>query len=187
MKAFLTGFALAAATNFVVFPVNARKPVFKEMTGMLGAMRGIIKAQVEYMRAYEDENLGDNEDSSSDDSVEKTDSFKHETKKSNPDPLKAREAALRGAAQGVFGLLGKMPADIPFAKREIAFGKLCSQDISELNKKLREGCLPLLGLCSLIDLTRKDAEAGGWEDMLSIDKSKFDALPETEQIGRAHV
>ena len=53
IKSFLTGFALAAGVHFLVFPTNARTPVWGEMTGMLGAMRRLVDAQMAYMHGLE--------------------------------------------------------------------------------------------------------------------------------------
>ncbi|KAK0822285.1 hypothetical protein LTR73_009348, partial [Friedmanniomyces endolithicus] len=50
LEAFLTGFALATGTNLFIFPTSARSVVFKEMTGYLMCLSGMLKAQTAYMQ-----------------------------------------------------------------------------------------------------------------------------------------
>ncbi|KAL9082992.1 MAG: hypothetical protein Q9159_006051 [Coniocarpon cinnabarinum] len=196
LKAFLTGFSLATGTHFVVFPVTMRKPVFGQMAGLLGAMRGVIKAQSAYMRAFEDERVSSHEErSSSESSSEKASVGIHKKSsifntsrrskaKTEPHVLAMREEAIKAAVSGLHTLLGKLQGDIPFAKREMVYGKFNSEDIRDTMTKMRLCALPLLGLGSVIDLLRRAARFGGWEDML--DASKNDAPATTEQEKQDH-
>jgi len=42
LEAFLTAFAIATAVNLFIIPISSRTVVFKEFTGYLGAVRGVM-------------------------------------------------------------------------------------------------------------------------------------------------
>ena len=49
----MTGFALATGVHFFVFPTSSRKVVFKEATGYMMCLGGVLKAQTAYMQSLE--------------------------------------------------------------------------------------------------------------------------------------
>ena len=191
--AFLSGFGIATATHFIVVPINARMPVFGALTSMVEGMRGVLKAHSAFMQAYEDEQLITSHLSSSEDSEEDAAEhkeqlrtkglFHHRVKdeSGSTNPIISKEEALTASTQGLVALLAKLEADVPFAKRETAFGKLNSQDISDMVRKLRETTLPLLGLGSLIDITHNYSKLNGWDKLFDSNKTAWEALSEEER------
>ena len=189
LKCFLTGFALAVGVHFVIFPVSARKPVFGDIAGMLGALRGILKAQTAFMQAFEDGGGPNAKESLSqtlngNTSKASNGSAQHPI---DPEVLRAREGAVKAATQGLHMLLGKTQADLPPAKREWAYGKLTAEDISESISKIRNCALPIIGLASLIDTLHQVSHFGEWDVLLTPDKSEFNALSDAEKERREHV
>jgi hypothetical protein len=149
LETFLTGFAVAAGVHFVVFPVTCRKIVFKEFSGYLGALQGGLKAHQAYLRSLED-----------------PDQFaKALVSDVDRETLPSAEAAgVRTAIGAITGLHGKLQADLPFAKREIALGKLGPDDLKDLNKLIRQIMLPVVGLGAIMDVFDRMAAAQGWTE-----------------------
>jgi hypothetical protein len=149
LETFLTGFAVAAGVHFVVFPVTCRKIVFKEFAGYLAALQGGLKAHQAYLHSLEDPGqfakamVGD-VDSKTATSVE--------------------AAGVRAAIGGISGLHGKLQGDLPFAKREIALGKLGPDDLKDLNKLVRLVMLPVVGLGAIMDIFDRIAASQGWTE-----------------------
>ena len=71
-------------------------------------------------------------------------------------------AALNGAVQGLQALFGKIHGDMPFAKRELAWGKLNCTDIDEISKLFRGILTPLIGMRTVTDIFERIAERRGW-------------------------
>ncbi|KAK8007793.1 hypothetical protein PG989_001783 [Apiospora arundinis] len=59
-------------------------------------------------------------------------------------------------------LSGKMQADLVFAKRDFAWGKLDGCDIKLLFYHLRSCIIPIIGLSTVIDIFQRIAERRGW-------------------------
>jgi len=134
--AFLTGFGVAAGVNLFVFPVSSRTVVFGEMAGYLGAFRGFIKVQRDYLRSLED-----------------VDMFRDQVPEA---------AAVKSTIAGIKALHGKLALDLAFSKREFAYGKLSASDISQMFKLLRLIMLPITGLTAMIDIMQNIADSQGY-------------------------
>lgn len=76
----------------------------------------------------------------------------------------AESAKLQGMLEKLYGLHTKLPADIKFAKREVAIGKLSSKDITEVWKRMKLIMIPITGLNTIIDVLQRRAESGGWNN-----------------------
>ncbi|KAE9984928.1 hypothetical protein EG328_008126 [Venturia inaequalis] len=149
LETFLTGFAVAAGVHFVVFPVTCRKIVFKEFAGYLGALQGGLKAHQAYLHSLEDpENFAKAFVSDVDSTTKPTE----------------EAAGVRAAIGGITALHGKLQGDLPFAKREIALGKLGPDDLKDINKLIREIMLPIVGLGAIMDVFDRIAAAQGWSE-----------------------
>ncbi|KAK3213505.1 hypothetical protein GRF29_28g106573 [Pseudopithomyces chartarum] len=61
-------------------------------------------------------------------------------------------------------LHGKLGVDLPFAKREVAYGRLEPEDYEAMFKNLRAVMMPLVGVTSVIDIFERLAELNGWEE-----------------------
>ena len=97
--------------------------------------------------------------------AEEDDDHKHNKKdaKSTSGAMETPEAkALKGAISGLVALHGKLHGDIPFGKREIAWGKLDAKDLDEIFKLFRSILIPLVGMSTIMDIFERIAERRGW-------------------------
>jgi hypothetical protein len=147
LETFLTGLAIATGVSFVVFPVTCRKIVFKEFAGYLGALQGSLKAHQAYLQSLEDP-----------DCLAKSVITNTDGKAS----LTPEALAVKAAIGGITALHGKLQGDLPFAKREIALGKLGADDLKEMNKLVRNIMLPTVGLGAVIDIFERIAAIHNW-------------------------
>ena len=143
LTAMLAALGLALAVNLLVFPVSSRLVVFKEFTGGIGLLRKLVSLQKAYLASLESNSMfsaptrtetfmtkGDGEVAQEDEEVRLS---KEE----------AAAKALEGAGASMKELMGKMHVDLPFAKRDIAWGKLDAKDLSEMFKLFRNVYIPL--------------------------------------------
>ncbi|ORY19614.1 hypothetical protein BCR34DRAFT_582302 [Clohesyomyces aquaticus] len=153
LETFLTGFAIASGVSLFIIPVTCRKVVMKEFTGYITALRSGLQAHRAYLQ-----------------SLETTDMFGRVatwTADDRKKPKKKRKVeieSLKGVLAAITALHGKLHGDLPFAKREVAYGKLGPEDLSEISKHLRAIMIPMTGLCSLVDIFGRFSELNGWED-----------------------
>jgi len=155
LEAFLTGFALATGVSLLIIPVTCRKVVMKEVTGYIGLLRGALGAHKAYIHSLESSDMfGQTYVPEAKDKKEK------ETKRE----VKPEIAAIKKMIGSIQELHGKLTADLPFAKREIAYGKLTSDELEVIFKQLRLIMMPVLGLGSVMDLFERGAELNHWVD-----------------------
>ena len=162
LEAFLAGFGIAAFVSFIVFPMTSRGVVFKQAAGYIAALQQALKVQSSYLQSLEDKGAFD--------TVEKADeSDDSRTGKSISDDLIQNEskpssqaASLKTATRALGETYGKIVADLAFAKRELAYGKLSASEIGELVRLLRMIMLPIIGMSSVIDIFDRVAEIRGW-------------------------
>lgn len=151
--AFLTGFGIATGVSLLVFPLTSRQVVFKEMTAYISSLRDAIQANLKYLQ-----------------SLEETDMFAAQRTNTIGDkPPRSKEAQeFKQKVQGLAALHAKLGADLPFAKREIAMGKLGPDDIQECFRLFRLVMIPTLGLSSLSDIFERLAEDRGWDRSVNL-------------------
>jgi hypothetical protein len=142
LEGFLTAFALAAGVSLFIIPISSRTVVFSEMTGYIGAIRGTIKAQTAYLESLEKSDMFGQPDTD--------ESGNNEVKKNKPvkgEKLTAANypeaKALKASVAGLTALHGKLHGDLPFGKREVAYGKLAPEDLDELFKLFQAILIPL--------------------------------------------
>lgn len=161
MEAFFTGFAIATGVSLFVFPVSSRMPFFKQLAGFIAAVQGTLKAQIAYLQTLEKKDMFPTPTES--DEEEKTQqSSKHKKGKAVEPDASAEAQTLKAAIRALGELYGKMHADVTFAKREIAWGKLDASDIDELLNLFQGLILPVTGLSSAADIFERIAETRGW-------------------------
>ena len=89
-----------------------------------------------------------------------------EPKKSKEDkssPAQNPQAkSLKASLTALTGLHGKLHGDLPFGKREIAFGNLDAKDIDEIFALFRGILIPLIGMSTITDIFERIAERRGW-------------------------
>ena len=161
MEAFFTGFAIATGVSLFIFPTSSRTTFFKQSTGLITALQGTLKAQIAYLQTLEKKDMFRPPANSDED--EKTQQSR-KPKKGNVVELngEAEAQGLKAAIRTVGELYGKIHADVTFAKREMAWGKLDACDIDELLRLFQEIVLPMTGLSSAADIFQRLAEQRGW-------------------------
>ena len=149
---FLTGLGIATGVSLLVFPVTCRNIVTKEITGYIMLLKGISQAHKNWFQSLETSDIFSQDTPSNADgkSTPKTSTKKPEVE------------ALRKLTSALTALHGKLYADLPFAKREVAWGKLTPSEFEGIYKRLRAIMLPIVGLESLIDLFSRSAELNHW-------------------------
>ncbi|KAH7067574.1 hypothetical protein BKA63DRAFT_522397 [Paraphoma chrysanthemicola] len=156
LEAFLTGFAIATGVSLFIIPVTNRTVVLKEITGYIGLLRGALGAHKTYIHSLENSDM-----------FGKTyvPELKDRKDKDDTKPkLKPEVAAIKKTIGAIQELHGKLTADLPFGKREIAYGKLTPDDLEAMFKQLRFIMLPVLGLASVMDLFERGAELNHWDE-----------------------
>ncbi|KAI7217442.1 hypothetical protein KC333_g4220 [Hortaea werneckii] len=163
LEAFLTGFAIATATHFVIFPTSSRKVVLKEMTGYMMCLGGMLKAQTAYMASLE--NLDPVQAREERERQAAAKGGKKEKKNQTSDGVPLATPALTKLKETLgktMELHTKLHGDITPAKREFAIGKLESHDLSELWRLMKGVFVPVIGLSSSIDLLNRVASENDW-------------------------
>lgn len=158
LEAFLTGFAIATGVSLFIIPVTSRKVVFKEVTGYIGLLRGALGAHKAYIHSLETTDVfGKTYIPPQDEDAKR----KEKTAKPKIKPEIAAIKKMTGALQE---LHGKLTADLPFGKREIAYGKLTPDDLEAIFKHVRSVMMPVMGLGAMMDLFERAAEINHWTD-----------------------
>jgi hypothetical protein len=160
IEAFLTGFAISTGVSLFIVPMSCRMVVFKEMTGYVGALRGALQAHKGYIQSLESTDMFES-------AVTDPDALDHDLKKKGKKSKdlteKSEVAAVKKTIRALTELHGKLHGDLPFAKRECAYGKLGPDHLQEIFKKLRAIMIPTMGLGSLVDIFSRYAEMNHWD------------------------
>ena len=154
LLAFLTGFGIAFGVSLVIFPMTSRKVVFKVIPAYVGTLRGAMKAYVKYVESLEHSDMF------------APTAFPHAPKSSPKAKAKActnQAMAFKKAIEALTALNTKLHAELPFAKREFALGKLGPDDLNELFRLLRQIMIPLMGLSSVADVFERTSHHFGWD------------------------
>lgn len=162
LTAMLLAMAIALAVNLIVFPVSSRLVVFKEFAGAIGLLRKTSALQKAYMASLESEDMFA--------PATRTDTWARKeakkAKKANRKPRITKEAkaarALSETAAALRELSGKLHADMAFAKRDIAWGRLDAKDLNHMFTLLRNVYIPVLGMTTIIDIFKRVSETQGW-------------------------
>lgn len=154
--AFLTGFGLATGVSLFIFPVTCRKVVVKEMTGYLGLLKAAIAAHKNYIHTLEGKDMFGQTVTPTNETGDRSDKVKK--KQAKPEVV-----AVKKTIAGIQALHGKLTADLAFAKREVAYGKLTPDDFEAMFKHLRSIVMPVFGLGSIMDLFERAAEVNHWD------------------------
>ncbi|KAF2873852.1 hypothetical protein BDV95DRAFT_488880 [Massariosphaeria phaeospora] len=199
IESFLTGFALATGVSLFILPLTCRKVVTKEITGYVTALRGALQAHNKYFESLETTDMFD-----------KVSPSESKDKKKKEELKSPEVVTLKKLMATITALHGKLHGDLPFAKREIAYGKLTPDDFESIFKHLREIMMPLMGLGSLMDLFERLAEihqfdtdnqdahgteanssrnkaVNDWNDIMKLTHEPFATIIEAMDGGLEHV
>ncbi|KAK1773957.1 hypothetical protein QBC45DRAFT_446490 [Copromyces sp. CBS 386.78] len=163
LTAMLSALAIALAVNLIVFPVSSRLVVFKEIAGAMGLLRKTSALQKAYLASLESDDMFA--------PATRTDTWARKeakkAKKANTKPRITKEAkaarALAETAAALRELSGKLHADMGFAKRDIAWGRLDAKDLGHMFTLLRNVYIPVLGMTTIIDIFKRVSETEGWQ------------------------
>ena len=161
MEAFFTGFAIATGVSLFIFPVSVRMTFFKQSAGFITAVQGTLKAHIAYLQTLEKKDMFGTP-TESDEDVKEKNTNGHKNGNAVISNGSAEAQALRAAFGALGELYGKIHADITFAKREVAWGKLDASDIDDLLKLFQGIVLPVTGMSSATDIFQRLAEKRGW-------------------------
>lgn len=164
LEAFLTGFAITTGVSLFVLPMSCRQVVTKEITGYVMALRGGLRAHKAYFTTLETKDMF---------KQTMTNLEEPEDGKKRKEKIRPEITAVKTASAGIMQLHGKLNADLPFAKRELAYGKLTPEDFESMFKNLRAIMMPLVGVGSVINIFERLAELNGWEKDLEEDMKQI--------------
>ena len=163
LEAFLTGFAIAAAVSLFIFPVTVRMGFLKQAAGFIRAVQNTLQDQNSYLQTLEKKDMFRKPQGVEDESTNGKPGKGHKAKNSRAIVTPEHER-LNVAIEALGEIYGKMYADKPFVKRELAFDKLNGSDIDELFKHFQGLLLPLTGMGSAADIFQRIAEKWGWTE-----------------------
>lgn len=147
LEAFLTGFGIGTGVSLFIFPLTSRTVVFNDMSSYLTSLRSALKANMDYVHSLENTDMF---------TFGRTDTMRHRIMHSpEAQVVKEKMQALQDAS-------AKLNSDLPFAKREIAFGNLGPDDLQSVARLLRLIMLPMVGLSCISDIFERIAEDRGW-------------------------
>ncbi|KAK7530871.1 uncharacterized protein J3D65DRAFT_639850 [Phyllosticta citribraziliensis] len=148
LKTFMTGFGIATGVSLFILPITSRKIVLGTMNGYIGALRKSLQAHSDYFQ-----------------SMEIKDMFYRVSTGLSGDKQRQPEAqTVKKSVAAIQALQGKLQQDLPFAKREVAYGYLGPDDLQTMSKMLRGVMLPLAGLSSVVDIFERLTELNGYQD-----------------------
>ncbi|KAL2271967.1 hypothetical protein VTJ83DRAFT_1338 [Remersonia thermophila] len=160
----LAGLAVGTAVNLLVFPISSRQIVFRHFAGSIRQLRGLLALQKAYLASLDPN------------AAPVTRKRTHSIATMGPDdqrengglPGKDKEAAaaeaLGQAGAKLRALMSQLRIDLPFAKRDIAWGKLDAKDLSSLMKLFRNIHITMLGMNTMMDILQRFSERPEWED-----------------------
>ncbi|KFY72534.1 hypothetical protein V499_07347 [Pseudogymnoascus sp. VKM F-103] len=180
--AFLAAFAISTGVSLFIIPVSSRAVVQKGQAAYVQAIRGVLKAQTAYIQSLESSDMFATTETATDPKTDDRKKGKNQDKsKSSPaETTQARD--LKGAIGALTGLHGKLYGDMPFAKREYAWGKLDAKDLDEIFTLFRGILIPLIGMSTITDIFERIAERRGWVEP---HENSFDRAESWEHLDEA--
>ncbi|KAK3380468.1 hypothetical protein B0T24DRAFT_195720 [Lasiosphaeria ovina] len=163
LTAMLAAFALAAGVNLIVLPISSRLVVFKELASLVGLLRRTVSLQKAYLVSIESEDMFSAATRTQ--TLLAAEAKKRHGGADKPKLTKEAKAAaaLRGISAALRELSGKLHADMPFAKRDFARGKLDANDLGEIFMLFRNVYIPVMGISTIIDIFKRVSERRKWQ------------------------
>ncbi|EEA25268.1 hypothetical protein TMatcc_006510 [Talaromyces marneffei ATCC 18224] len=148
LLAMLTGMALATVTHILIFPDTCRDAVLKTMGEYIHALQDTLGAQEAYFQ-----------------SMERLDMFvRVQTRNLTEEKrlYRAKADAVKNAARRVLQIHASLTNELPYAKREIAYGKRGVSEFGMIFKQLRATMVPFVGLSTVVDVFDRIMEWNNW-------------------------
>ena len=165
IEIFMSGFAIATGVSLFIFPMSFRNVFFQQTLGVVGLLKGVLTAEIEYLESLEREDMFclPNEVRNEPSAEKRSKLPFHFHSSARPDAIVSPETEkLKQVVRAVSELVGKMVVDLTFVKREMAYGKLNADDIVEISNHLRNIVQPMIGLVSTAEIFKQMAERKGW-------------------------
>ena len=153
LKAYLTAFAIATGVSLLVFPLTSRHLVRNDMQTFISGLRSALKANLVYLT-----------------SLQSSDMFAAQrTNTAGERPFRSPEAVEFAAkTEALTGILSKFSTDLPFAKRELAIGKIGPDDLQQIFRLMRQCVTPAIGLSCMPAIFEHTGEEAGWDRSVSL-------------------
>lgn len=158
MEAFFTGLAIATGTSFLIFPATSRTIAFTQMTGYIEGLRAALKAQSVYFGSIETRDMFGR--------AETVDEMTEKRGKKGEKIFSEEAEVIKQQLRKVTEMHGKLHAELPFAKREIAIGYLGPEDLKQIFSHLRQIVIPVVGLGSIVDVFERVSDYNKWNEPL---------------------
>lgn len=159
------------------FVADKANILLEEQAGYIGLIRKTLAAEVAYLQSLESTDMFGT--GSEKKQLPESKGDKHKNKAAKTGKTQSPQTlALRGSVDALIALHGKLDIDLPFGKREVAYGKLDANDIQELSVRLRAVFIPLTGLSTIADIFGRLAEHRGWS---SGNNSEHDLFEDRER------
>jgi hypothetical protein len=167
LESFLSGFAIATGVALLVLPMTSRRVFFAQMGGYIGLIRLTMKSHSAYFHSLETDDMFWDEETQG----------KYQKKRKDDDPRafvtlqphNAEAMKLKGLANKISQLHGKVYADLQFTKRELAFGHLGPDDVSQLFNLVRNIMLPVIGLTTVADIFSRLGSPAAWAHGMNLE------------------
>lgn len=152
MKTYYVAFALATGVSLLIFPLTSRHLIRSDIEAYISGFQSALKANLVYIE-----------------SLESTDMFAAQrTNTAGEKPQKSPEARdFAAKMEKLSATLAKLQANLPFAKREVAIGKLGPDDLQRLLRLMRECIIPMTGLSCMPAIFEQTSHDAGWDRSVS--------------------
>lgn len=161
--AIFLGLAIGSGCSLFIFPISTRQIVVKQMAGVLGLFKKAIALEKEYLQGLEREDMFSIEAIETSAGHSESDKKGDKSESSKLTQEQKTAIALRGTIAAARELMGKIYADIKFAKRDVAFGYLSAKDFGELFNLMRNFMIPMTGIGVIMDIFQKVGRDRGWD------------------------
>ena len=141
-------------------------------------IRGVLKAQTAYLQSLETSDMFSTPQAATEESETQNGSKKKAQKARSHPAQNSQSKALKDSLAALTGLHGKLYGDMPFAKREVAWGKLDAKDVDQIFVLFRGILIPMIGMSTITDIFERIAERRGW---VNVPGSKFNDIEAWEQ------
>ncbi|KAI1432726.1 hypothetical protein GGR50DRAFT_672751 [Xylaria sp. CBS 124048] len=191
LTAMLTGFGIATATSLFILPTSSRSVTVGQFKQAIQLLRGVLKQERAYLQSLEREDMfavpADITASTHltdsarpiDEADQRTNDKKH---KRQPEPKTTAEAkAVKDTIFKLRLLVGKIYVDLPFAKRDFAWAKLATKDLTTILELIRGVVVPVHGIGTVIDIFQRRAEKRGW---ITTEETPLDVLADITEDKR---
>ncbi|KXJ88899.1 hypothetical protein Micbo1qcDRAFT_214084 [Microdochium bolleyi] len=159
--AMLTAFGLALGVSLLILPTSSRMVASGQLKGLLMLLRGIVKQEKAYLESLEKEDMFAKKSKRNIFGRSKKEDGKNKEKNTAPNSH-AEAEAVKQTIFKIRELMGKIQVDLPFAQREVAWGKLQPKHFKHITVILREIVIATTGIGTIIDIFQRIAEKRGW-------------------------